>query len=235
MSKALAKFWPEIVRRARLQRFAVAHHGFDRVGLVGAGETLGGRLAAGNHRNGRFVHGEVGVDIEHLARFGFGFLERGVRGVALLPEKFQRAQKEFGAQFPAHHAVPLIDEHRQIAIGLNPFRVSVADDGFRSGPDHQRLFQLFAAADGDHGQFGRKAGDVRLLFFDEALRNQQRKRGVHVAGGLEAVVERLLNVFPQRPAVGPHDHAAAHGRVVGQLGLQDELVIPFGEVFGARR
>ena len=232
--EGLGEILAEIVRSARLQRFAVAHHGLDGVGLVGAGETLGRGLAAGDDRDRRFIHGEVGVDVEHLARFGFGFIERGVGGVALLPVKFQRAQKEFGTQFPAHHAVPLVDEHRQVAIGLNPLGVSVADDGFGRRTDHQRLFKLFAAADGDYGEFGRKAGDVRLLFFNEAFRNQKRKRGVHVAGGLEAFVERLLNVFPQRPPVRANDHAAAHRRVIGEFSLQDELVIPFREVFGAR-
>ena len=85
----------------RLQRLAVAHHGFDRIGLVGAGEALGLRLAPGNHRNGRFVHGEIGVDVQHLARLGFGFLERGVRGVALLPEKFERAEEEAACAAPS--------------------------------------------------------------------------------------------------------------------------------------
>ena len=103
------------------------------------------------------------------------------------------------------------------------------------GPDHQRLFELFAAADGDHGELGREARDVRLLLLDEAARNQQRKSRVDVAGGLEAAIERLLDVFPERPAVGPHDHAAAHRSVVSQLGAQNELVVPLGEVFGARR
>ncbi len=79
-----------------------------------------------------------------------------------LPEKFQRAQEKLGAQLPAHHAVPLIDEHGQIAIRLNPFRVGVADDGFRSGADDERLFQLFAAANRDHGKFRRESRDVMI-------------------------------------------------------------------------
>ena len=84
---------PQVVRRAGLQRLAVAHHRFDRIGGIGSGEALGLRFSSGNHGNGRFVHREIGVNVEHLARFGFGFLERGVRRVPFLPEKFQRAQK----------------------------------------------------------------------------------------------------------------------------------------------
>ncbi len=212
--KSLGEILPQIVRGPCLQRFAVSHHRFDGVRLVRAREALGGRLAPGNDRNGGFVDGEIRIDLQHLPRFRFRFLERGVRGVPLLPEKFQRAQEEFGAQLPAHHAVPLIDQHRQIAVRLDPFRVCVADDRFRRRADHQRLFQLFSAADCDHRQFGRKSRHVRLFFFDEAARNQQRKRGVDVTRGLEPAIKRLLDIFPERPAVRPHNHASAHGRVV---------------------
>src|SRR5690606_3266284 len=37
-------------------------------------------------------------------------------------------------------------------------------------------------------------------------------------------------VLPDRPAVRAHHHAAAHRRVVRQLRLQDELVVPLVEV-----
>src|SRR6185437_2541587 len=90
-----------------------------------------------------------------------------------------------------------------------------------------------AAAVGDDGQFGRKAGDVALLLLDEAAGNQERKGGIDVAGGFEALVERGGDVLPEGPAVGADDHAAADGRVIGQFGAEDELVVPFGKVFGS--
>ncbi len=74
-----------------------------------------------------------------------------------------------------------------------------------------------------------------LLFFDEALGDEQRKRYVLVAGGFEAAIQRLLNVLPQRPTVRPHNHAAAHRCVVGQLRLQHQLVVPLGKIFGSCR
>ena len=92
---------------------------------------------------------------------------------------------------------------------------------------------FFAAADGDHGQLRREALDVFLLFFEEGHGDEQREGGVDVAGLLEAPVERLLDVFPQRPAIGAHDHAAAHRGIIGHLGFQHDLVVPFGEVFTA--
>ena len=66
------------------------------------------------------------------------------------------------------------------------------------GPDHVRLFQLLAAGDGDHRQFGREAFHVLGFFLQKALRNQQREVDVLVAGGLEAVVELALQQLPRR-------------------------------------
>ncbi len=40
----------EVVRRSGLQRLAVAHHGFDGIGVVGAGESLGVGLSARESR-----------------------------------------------------------------------------------------------------------------------------------------------------------------------------------------
>jgi len=109
----------------------------------------------------------------------------------------------------------------------------MADDGFGSGTNDERLGQLLAAADGYNGQFGREAFDVMLFFLDKALRNEQRKGDILMAGGLETAVECLLNVFPERPAVGTHDHAAADRSVIGELRFQDQLVVPLGEIFPA--
>jgi hypothetical protein len=127
--ESLSKILAEKVRSAGLQSLAVAHHGFDGIGDVGAGEFLGVGFLPGDYGNSGIVHRKIGVDVQHLAGFRFGFLARGVRGVTLLPEKFQRAQEKLGAQLPAHDAVPLIHEHRKIAVGLNPFGPHVADDG----------------------------------------------------------------------------------------------------------
>ena len=67
--EGLGEILPQEVRGARLQRLAVAHHGFDGIGHVRAGEFFGVGLRARNHRNRRFVHGEIGVDVQHLHGF----------------------------------------------------------------------------------------------------------------------------------------------------------------------
>src|SRR6267143_4705663 len=90
-------------------------------------------------------------------------------------------------------------------------------------------------ADGDNCQFRRISFDVVLLLVDKAPGNEQRKSYVLVPRGFETPVERLLDVFPQRPAVRAHDHAAAHWGVIRQLGAKHQLVVPFGKLFRTRR
>ena len=109
----------------------------------------------------------------------------------------------------------------------------MTDDGFRRGTNHQRLGELFAPANRYNGQLGRKAFDVMLFLVYETARNQQRERYVLMARGLEAAVERLLDIFPESLAVRANDHAAADGRVIGELRLEDQLVVPLGEILCA--
>ena len=63
-----------------------------------------------NNRDGQIVARESLVNTEHfhgfLTRLGF----RLVRGMALLPEEFRRAQEQSRPQLPADHVGPLIDE-----------------------------------------------------------------------------------------------------------------------------
>src|ERR1700686_433965 len=212
--KRLCKVLAKKMRRAELQGLPVPHHGFQGIGGVSASELLRIGLPAGDYRDGGVVDGEIGVDVEHLARFGFGLLAGGVRGVAFLPEKFERAEEEFGAQLPADDAVPLIHQDGEVAVGLNPLGPHVADDGFGGWAYDEWFGELFTAADGNYGELRRETLNVMFFFVDEAARDQERKGYVLVTGGLEATVQGLLDVFPERPAVGTHDHAAAHGRVV---------------------
>src|SRR3989440_12704247 len=99
----------------------------------------------------------------------------------------------------------------------------MADDGLRRWTNYQGFRKFFSAANGDNRKLWRKSLDVVFLLVDEAAGNQHRKRHVLMAGGLESAVKRLLGVFPQRPAVGAHDHAAAARRLVGELAVGDQV------------
>src|SRR5205085_5708702 len=61
----------------------------------------------------------------------------------------------------------------------------------------------------------------------------QWKRHVLVASSLESPVQRLLHILPERPTIRTHNHATTHRRIVSQLRLQNQLVVPLGEILRA--
>ena len=165
-----------------------------------------------------------------MQRFFFGFLVGGVRGVAFLPEEFRRPQKQARAHFPANDIRPLIDQQRQVAVGLNPVAVGIPDDRFGRRPHNQRLFQLLPAGVRHDRHFGSEAFDVLGFLLQKALGNEHREIGVLMSGFLEHAVERLLHLFPDGIAVGTNDHAALDGRVVGQFSGGNNVGVPAGIV-----
>ncbi len=87
------------------------------------------------------------------------FFERllvgGVRGVTFLPKKLARPKKHPRAHLPAHHVGPLVDEHRQIAVALNPPAEVMPDDGLAGGPNDVRLFERVLQLDAGLAVLGR--------------------------------------------------------------------------------
>ena len=218
------------------------HHAFDGVGVDRAGEPFAGRLFTFDHRHRHVILGERGVNIQHAERFFDGLLLGGMGRMAFLPEKFGRAQKQPGAQFPADDIGPLVDQDRQIAIRLHPLGIHRADDRFAGGPNHERFFKLTGghqpAAGGrfepmmrHHGAFLGESLDVGRLFFQVTQRNEERKIGVLMARVFEHLVQHSLHVFPDGIAPRLDDHAAADRRILGQIGPFDGLLIPLGIIF----
>ena len=197
----LREILSQVVRRAGLQRTAVAHQRFNRIGPFGAGELLALGLLAVERRNSQLVLHEVLVDAEHPKRLFLRFLGRLVCGVPLLPEKFGRAQKQPGDFLPADDIGPLVDEDGQIAPRLHPLRVHRADDRLRRRTHDEPLFELFGAALCHPRHLRRKAFDMLGLAHQQALGNEQREVRVDVPRCLEAAVEPLLNQLPYRIAV----------------------------------
>ncbi len=201
-------------------------------------------FSPGEDRYRGIIAHEGFVNIEHLLRFRARLGFRFVHGVAFLPEEFGCAEKEARTHFPAHDVGPLVDQDRQVAIGLHPLRVGRADDCLRSRPNDERLGQRtgrhhfslgvhFQPMMGHDRAFLGEAFDVLRLFLHVAERNEEREIGVAMPGRLEHAVERPLHVFPDAVAPRFDHHAAAHLARLGQVARPDDLLIPFGKIFRA--
>ena len=71
------------------------------------------------------------------------------------------------------------------------------------------------------------------LALEKAVWDKHGKAGIHVSRCLKAAVERALNIFPERPAIGLDDHRAARRAIIGQIGSQHQGIIPFVKIFAA--
>src|SRR5258706_12642725 len=126
--EAAREILPEVVRGRRLQRLAVAHHGLDGICAQRAGELLALGLEAGDAGHRQLFHEEVLIDVvQDQQRLGLGLILGAVHRVALLPEKLGGAQEGPRALLPAHDVAPLVVEHGQVAVALDPARVGVHD------------------------------------------------------------------------------------------------------------
>jgi hypothetical protein len=232
-AESLGELLAEVVGGAGLQGALVAHHSLDGVAGQGAGELLRHALLAGDDRHRHLGLGKFLIYIQHAQGLFHSLLGRGMGGVPLLPEELRGAQEEPRAHLPAHDIGPLVDEDGQVTPGAYPLGVHGVDNGLGGRAHHQRLLQLFAAAVRDHGQLRGETLHVLGLFAQVAFRDQEGEIGIDMAGGLEAAVQRLLDVFPQGIAVRPDDHASFDRRVIGQLGLQDDVGVPARIIFTA--
>ena len=229
----LGKVLAQLVAGAHLQRLAVAHHRLDREGIGRPGEALLGDLATAEHRDGQVLLHEVGVHlVKDAHRVAVGLLLRGVSGVALLPQELAGAQEDAGPLLPADHVAPLVEQHRQVAVALDPLGHELAEDRLGRGPHHHRVLQLVTPGVGDDRQLGTETLDVVGLAGEVFLGDEQREVGVLGTGGLEAAIHLGLHVLPDRIGVGADYHRASHRTVLGQLGPTDDVLVPAGEIVG---
>ena len=73
------------------------------------------------------------------------------------------------------------------------------------------------------------------LLEQKAFGNEHRHGHVLVSRGLETAVQFGLHALPEGVAVGLDDHAAAHGRVIDQVGLENNVGVPLREILAAGR
>jgi len=80
----------------------------------------------------------------------------------------------------------------------------------------------------DPEDFRSETRKVFCFLLQEALRNQEWKVSIRMAGRFESIVKVLPYALPYRVAVRPKYDEPLYRRVVRQLGLRDDLGIPFG-------
>ena len=86
---------------------------------------------------------------------------------------------------------------------------------------------------GDDGALLGEALDMLGLTGEEALGDEEGEVGVLVTGLFEHAVELVVHLLPDGIAIGFYHHATADGALLGEVGADDEFIVPFGVVFAA--
>ena len=102
---------------------------------------------------------------------------------------------------------------------LLEFRIGIDDDPLALGIVLQAVVR-------HHGALLGEALDVVGLLREERLGNEEREIGVLMSRLLEHPIQRIVHLLPDGIAVGFDDHTSAYGRVFGQPGLHDQVVVP---------
>ena len=160
--------------------------------------------------------------------------------MALLPEELGRTQEQTRTHLPTHDVGPLVAQDRQVTIRLDPVLISIPDDRLRRRTHDQLLLQLGSRIDyyalplgvilqaivRHHGALLGEALYVVSLAREERLGDKEREIGILVSRLLEHLIECLVHLLPDGITIGFDHHTAAHGRIFGQAGLHNQVVIP---------
>ena len=226
----LGEVLAEVVRRSRLKRLAVAHHRLDRVRAFGTREGLASGLATDDDRHRRHRLREPPVAVDHLHGTSLRFLGRGVRGVPFLPQKLQRSYKRPRSHLPPVDVGPLVNQEREVAVGLDPLREHVVHDRLRRRAHDEGFLELLAAAARHERELGGEPFHVRRFLRDERVRDELGKVGILDARLFEVRVHPTLDRLPDGVAVRSDHHRAARGSVIRELALADDVQVPPAEI-----
>ncbi|MNJ45865.1 hypothetical protein D3C77_409770 [compost metagenome] len=157
-----------------------------------------------------------------------------MRSVAFLPQKLARTQKRQCPLLPPYDVGPLVDQNRQVPIGLNPPLIHMADHRFRGRTYGQPLFQLLACRFGYPRQLGVESLHMLFFLLEKALGNKEREVSVAMPCLLKPAVQFLLDMLPYFVTVRFEYDTAAHWRIIHQICFFNYIDIPAGKILSLR-
>ncbi|GFI57721.1 hypothetical protein IMSAG025_01161 [Muribaculaceae bacterium] len=209
-AKCLGKSIAKIMAGPRLQRLAVMHQCFNRIGCLRPCKFLLIRLTPFHHWNRQNLLTEVRIYVQHLFCSLLGFLRCRMCRMPFLPQKLPGTQERPRLLFPAHHAAPLIINPGQIPVGLDIPFIEIAEQGFRSRPYAHPLLQWVQSAMGHPCHFRGKTLHMVFFLLQQPLRYEHGHIHVLYACSLEHIVQLPLYQLPNRIPCRFDNHTALH-------------------------
>lgn len=138
------KVLTEVVRSRCLDRASVYRdHCFYGCCVESAGEFLGFRFSALDHREAEEFFINSSVEIEDRLSHLISLLESSVRSVAFLPQELPSSNEGRGVlELPPNDISPLVEENGKVSVTLNPPSVGRVHDSFTGGPNGDRFGEV---------------------------------------------------------------------------------------------
>lgn len=120
-----------------------------------------------------------------------------MRGVTLLPKELSGPNEwSWVLELPSHDVGPLIQQHRQVTVGMDPLREGRVHDGLRGWSDCDGLGKVGLSRLGHPSDLRRKSFDVASLFIECVLRHKHGEVAVLDAEFLDAGIKELSDLLP---------------------------------------
>jgi hypothetical protein len=153
-------------------------------------------------------------------------------GMTLLPQEFSSSNERSGMlEFPSNDIGPLIEFQGKMSMTLNPSSIGRVHNSFRSGSDSDGFREIGRTTFSDPSDFGGETFDVILFSHEGLIGNKHREISIFNAICLDESVKEFCDLFPNKVGSGSKNIAPRNFVVVDELGLGDDLLIPFGRIF----
>lgn len=171
------------------------------------------------------------VNVEDFSNECVSFLLVGVSGVTFLPEELSSTDERSRVlEFPSHDVGPLVNEHGQVSVRVDPLGIGGVHDSLGSRSDSDGFLHLTLTRLGDPSDFRGEAFNVLLFFVEGSFSDEHGEVSVLDTESLESRVHEALNLFPDEVRTGSEDVASRDIVVLNQVRLSDHLLVPLREV-----
>jgi len=151
--------------------------------------------------------------------------------MAFLPEEFSSADERSRMfELPSNDISPLVKEHRQVSMRVNPLSVGRVHDSLRSRSDGNRLSHFTLSTFGYPGNFRRESLNMLLFLVQGSLSYKHREVSVLHSKTLKSFVHKVLDLFPDVERSRSKDIATRNFIIFNQVRLSNNLSVPFREV-----
>ena len=113
---------------------------------------------------------------------------------------------------------------------MDNIAVMLAEQRLRGRTDAVALLQLIIAAHRDPRALRREALDVILLLLQQRFRDQHGHINILCTRLLKLRIQKLLDILPDRVAIGTVNEHSLDGGVVDQLRLFAHIGVPLGKI-----